>query len=176
MIVDLEFLLFWWSAYLPLLSLSGSSRTYIPPATPIQPVGRWVGWLICGLFIPSSKAGIQMASLKTPALVCAVLSCFSCIWLSVTPWTVARQAPLSMGILQARILEWATMPSSRDLPDPEIEPRFPSLQADSLPGKPAISPYYFSSLNIGFPWWFSGWKIHLQCRSQFSRSVVSDSL
>ena len=26
--------------------------------------------------------------------------------LFVTPWTVARQAPLSMGILQARILEW----------------------------------------------------------------------
>ena len=29
------------------------------------------------------------------------------------PWTVARQAPLSMGILQARILEWVAMPSSR---------------------------------------------------------------
>ena len=32
---------------------------------------------------------------------------------SVTPWTVAYQAPLSMGILQARILEWVAMPSSR---------------------------------------------------------------
>ena len=32
---------------------------------------------------------------------------------SVTPWTVACQAPLSMGILQARILEWVAMPSSR---------------------------------------------------------------
>ena len=28
------------------------------------------------------------------------------VQLFVTPWTVARQAPLSMGILQARILEW----------------------------------------------------------------------
>ena len=28
-------------------------------------------------------------------------------------WTVARQAPLSMGILQARILEWVAMSSSR---------------------------------------------------------------
>ena len=26
------------------------------------------------------------------------------------------------GILQARILEWVAMPSSKDLPDPEIEP------------------------------------------------------
>ena len=31
--------------------------------------------------------------------------------ISVTPWTAACQAPLSMGILQARILEWVTMPS-----------------------------------------------------------------
>ena len=30
--------------------------------------------------------------------------------------------PLSMGILQARIQEWVAMLSSRDLPDPGIEP------------------------------------------------------
>ena len=36
----------------------------------------------------------------------------------VTPWTVARQAPLSMGILQARILEWVAMPSSRGFSQP----------------------------------------------------------
>ena len=34
---------------------------------------------------------------------------------SVTLWTVARQAPLSMGILQAGILEWVAMPFSRGL-------------------------------------------------------------
>ena len=33
--------------------------------------------------------------------------------LYVTPWTVAHQIPLSLGILQARTLEWAVMPSSR---------------------------------------------------------------
>jgi len=43
----------------------------------------------------------------------------------VTPWTVACQAPLSMGILQARILEWVAMPSSRDLFNPGIEPGLP---------------------------------------------------
>ena len=35
-----------------------------------------------------------------------------------TPWTVAHQAPLSMGILQARILEWVAMPSSRGSSQP----------------------------------------------------------
>ena len=40
------------------------------------------------------------------------------------------------GILQERILEWVAMPSSKDLPDPGIEPKspaVPALQADSLP-------------------------------------------
>ena len=34
------------------------------------------------------------------------------------PWTVAHQTPLSMGILQARILEWVAMPSSRGSSQP----------------------------------------------------------
>ena len=37
---------------------------------------------------------------------------------SPTPWTVAHQAPLSMGILQARILEWVATPSSRGSSQP----------------------------------------------------------
>ena len=40
------------------------------------------------------------------------------------------------GILQARLLEWVTLPCSRDLPDPGIEPEYPvtpALQVDSLP-------------------------------------------
>ena len=38
---------------------------------------------------------------------------FSCVWLFVTPCTIARQAPLSMGILQARILKWVAISFSR---------------------------------------------------------------
>ena len=59
-----------------------------------------------------------------------MLSCFRCVPFFVTPWTVVHQAPLSMGILQARILEGVVMPSSRDLPDPGIEPMSPALQVD----------------------------------------------
>ena len=44
------------------------------------------------------------------------------------------------GISQARILERVAFPSPGDLADPEIKPRSPALQADSLstepPGKP----------------------------------------
>ena len=56
-------------------------------------------------------------------------------------WTVACQAPLSMRILQARLLEGIAMPPSRD-PNPGIKPRSPALQVDSLlsesPGKPKL--------------------------------------
>ena len=44
--------------------------------------------------------------------LCAVLSS-SVLFDSVTPWSIACQAPLSMGILQARKLEWVAMSSSR---------------------------------------------------------------
>ena len=39
-------------------------------------------------------------------------------------------------IFQARILEWVASPFSRDLPNPGIEPRSPTLQVDSLPAEP----------------------------------------
>ena len=42
----------------------------------------------------------------------------SCVWLSETLGTVACQAPLSLGILQARILEWAAVPFSRGSSQP----------------------------------------------------------
>ena len=43
-----------------------------------------------------------------------LLTCFSCVWLFVTPWTVGCQAaPGVHGVLQARILEWAAISSSR---------------------------------------------------------------
>ena len=64
-------------------------------------------------------------------LCCAVLS-HSVVSDSVTPWTVAHQAPLSMGILQARILEWVAYPFSRG----SSQPRNPDLlQVDSLPAE-----------------------------------------
>ena len=57
-----------------------------------------------------------------------------------TPQTIALQAPLSVGILQARILEWFAGPPPGDLPNPEIEPRSPALQVDSLPSEPPGKP------------------------------------
>ena len=68
-----------------------------------------------------------------------VLCCawsFSCVRLFATPWTTACQAPLSMGVLQARVLEWIAMPSSRGSSQSRDRTRSPTLQADSLLTEP----------------------------------------
>ena len=56
--------------------------------------------------------------------------------LFVTPWTAAHQAPLSMEILQARILEWVAMPSSRGSSQPWDQTQVSCMQAGSLPAEP----------------------------------------
>ena len=56
--------------------------------------------------------------------------------LFATPWTVARQAPLSMGFSRQQYWSGLPRPPLRDLPNPGIEPRSPALQTDSLPSEP----------------------------------------
>ena len=60
----------------------------------------------------------------------------------MTPWTVAHQAPLSMGFSRQEYWSGLLFPSPGNLPDPGIEPGSPALQADSLltgpPGKTSL--------------------------------------
>ena len=60
----------------------------------------------------------------------------SCIQLFATPWTVACQAPLSVGFSRQEYWSGLPFPSPGDLPNPGIEPGSPALQADSLPSEP----------------------------------------
>ena len=57
-------------------------------------------------------------------------------------WTVAYQAPLSMGFSRQEYWSGLLFPSPEDLPDPGIEPRSPALQADALPSIPLASCMY----------------------------------
>ena len=56
----------------------------------------------------------------------------SCVQLSVTPWTVAYQAPLSMEFSRQEYRSGLLFPSPGDLSNPEIKPASPALQAHSL--------------------------------------------
>ena len=54
----------------------------------------------------------------------------------VPPWIVAHQAPLSMGFSRQEYQSGLPFPSPGDVSDPGIEPRSPTLQADSLASEP----------------------------------------
>ena len=65
-----------------------------------------------------------------------MLSHFSRIWLFVIPWTVACQAPLSMGSSRQQYWSGVPCPPPGAFPDPTTEPlspASPAMQADSLP-------------------------------------------
>ena len=81
-----------------------------------------------------------LSSSSPPACTgCGGLVNKSCLTL-VTPWTIAYQAPLSMGLSRPEYWNGLPFPSRVDLPDPGIKIRSPALQAESLPaellGKP----------------------------------------
>ena len=62
--------------------------------------------------------------------------------LFVTPWTVAYQAPPSMGFSRQEYWSGLPFPSSGNLPHPGIKPRSPALYTDALPPEPPGSPPY----------------------------------
>ena len=80
---------------------------------------------------------------------------------SATPWTVAYQAPPSLGFSRQEYWSGLPFPSPGDLPNPGIEPGSPTLQADSLHTtdwmvlvknvKNSPNPTYFAS-GLGTGW------------------------
>ena len=58
------------------------------------------------------------------------------VQLFVIPWTVAYQAPSSMGFSRQEYWSGLPFPSPGDLPHPGIKPRSPALRADALTSEP----------------------------------------
>ena len=69
------------------------------------------------------------------------------VWLFATPWTVAHQAPPSTGFSRQEYWSGLPFPSPGDLPDPGIEPRSPTLQADALTSEPPGKTKYTNNPN-----------------------------
>ena len=99
-----------------------------------------------------------------------------------TPWTVAHQAPLSMGFSRQEDWSGLLFSSPGNLLSPGIKPAFLALQADSLPselpGKPHSPMYHMvyrveshwlqllymndlKQLKRGLPWWSSRLRLGL---------------
>ena len=68
--------------------------------------------------------------------------------LFVTPWTVAYQAPLSMGFSRQGYWSGVLFPSPGHLPNPGIEPKPSTLQVDSLPPETAGKPNWSSDIYL----------------------------
>ena len=79
-------------------------------------------------------------------VLCAVLT-RSVVSDSAIPWTAAHQAPLSMGFSRQEYWSRLPCPSPGDFPNPGIEPRSSSLQADSLLSKPPRKPLNYCDKN-----------------------------
>ena len=80
--------------------------------------------------------------------VCVHTQLLSRVLLFATSWTVAHQAPLSMGF--SRQDYWSGLPYNPpgDLPNPGIEPRSPALWAEALTSEPPGKPHI--RMRVGF--------------------------
>ena len=76
-----------------------------------------------------------------------VLSLFSRVQLCVTPWTIAHQAPLSMGFSRQEYWSSLPFPYSGRLPNPGIKHGSPALQVDSLLLSHLGSPLFWLKSN-----------------------------
>ena len=65
--------------------------------------------------------------------MCVCAQSLSCVWLLVTTWTVACQAPRSMGFSRQKFWSGLPFPPPGDLPNPGIEPTSPA--SPSLAGR-----------------------------------------
>ena len=79
-------------------------------------------------FFPSGGQSIRPLKAKVKSL--------SRIQLFVTPWTIAHQAPPSMGFSRQEYWSELPVPSPGDLSDPGIEPRSLALRAEVLTSEP----------------------------------------
>ena len=89
--------------------------------------------------------------LRSLYIVLCYADLLSCVRLFVTPRTVASQTPLSMGILQARIVEWVAMPSSRGSSQPRDQTQVPHTAGGFLTiwtTREALSLYKYKQIQI----------------------------
>ena len=84
-------------------------------------------------------------------LSCAVLSRFSCVWFFAKLWTVACQAPLSIGISRQDYWSGLPHPPLGDLPDLGIEPT--SLRSAALTGRFFTTSANWEAL-LSDLWWY----------------------
>ena len=131
-----------WNNFTFSLSFCGSSIVWGLQKISSRIWWKWHSYKIAGfnlswisfnnLFFIELLLNYAIVELRIAELCCTVLL-LSRVWLFTTPWTVARQAPLSMGFSRQEDWSGFPCPPPGDLPNPGMELRSPTLQEDSLP-------------------------------------------
>ena len=98
----------------------------------------------------SSQGGEGCEGRGSEHMCAHVLSCFTCVRLC-NPRDCSPPGSSVGWILQARVLEWVAMPSSRDLLNPGSERGSLPLQEDSLPLVPTGKPSEYEGLPKRYP-------------------------
>ena len=93
----------------------------------------YISWGHCGKHLMSIMFPNLLNNLRK---VKAEVKSLSRVQLLATPWTIALQAPPSMGFSRQEYWSGLPFPSPGDLPYPGIKPRSPALQADALTSEP----------------------------------------
>ena len=106
-------------------------------------------------------------SLKLSMLVC-MRSLFSRVWLFVIPWTVAHQAPLSMGFSRQNYWSGLPFPPPGDLP--KVKP--PSLISPALPGWFFSTSITWEALSLSIDSWGKYWP--LECQGSANKSLLME--
>ena len=118
---------------LPSSPTPGSSRPLVTHSCPFQSLP--VSFLLRVLLAPSSP--FPPAVFLRWWFTCSVVSD------SCDPKDCRPQVPLTMGILQARVLQCSPCPPPWDFPDPGIEAGSPTLQAKALQTEVGGKPWFF---------------------------------
>ena len=111
------------------LSCPSSGDLSNPGTEPVSPCGS----CIAGRFFYQGSHQESFPLGKPQINYVWVLGGFSRVWLFATPWTVAHQAPLSMGFSRQEYWTGLPFPPPGDLPNPEIESV--SLKSPALAGR-----------------------------------------
>ena len=149
----------WWTGMLGVLWFMGSQRAGQDWATELKWISSpWSSNLDELLWFLYSCLRWFLSCSFLVWLCAAVLSL---VWLSMIPWTVACQAPLSMEFSRQEYWSGSPFPSPGDLPEARIKPMSPTspaFQVNSLSLSQRGSPPLISCcLNCPFEYWRS-WK------------------
>ena len=142
------FTILWFLPYIdmnqPRVYICPPFQTLFQPPSPPHPSGlsQYTGFecpvscIELGLVIYLTYGNIHVSILFSQIIPLSL----SRVRLFVTLWTVAHQAPLSMGFSRQEYWSGLLFPSPGDLPNPGIEPGSPALQADALSSEPPGNP------------------------------------